>query len=128
MKISQPKRPTKRESTIPLINVVFLMLIFFLVAGTVAPPIEGDVNLSTTEEAPQSPPTAALYADAEGALTWNGAAISAEAFAQSHAPAEGEPVRLGADRDLPAEMLIDLLGELRALGLADVVLVTERAQ
>lgn len=128
MKISQPKRPTERESTIPLINVVFLMLIFFLVAGTVAPPIDGDVNLSTTEEAPQSPPTAALYADAEGALTWNGAAISTEAFAQNHGPAEGEPVRLGANRDLPAEMLIDLLGELRALGLADVVLVTERAQ
>lgn len=128
MKIGQTKRLTERESTIPLINVVFLMLIFFLVAGTIAPPISGDVNLSTTEEAPQSPPAAALYADAEGVLSWNGAAISAQEFAQNHAPEDGEPVRLGADRDLPAATLIDLLGELRALGLADVVLVTERAQ
>ncbi|MEX0279340.1 MAG: ExbD/TolR family protein, partial [Ruegeria sp.] len=30
----------KRDSTIPLINVVFLMLIFFLIAGTIATPLD----------------------------------------------------------------------------------------
>ena len=40
------KRQKKhREPTIALINVVFLMLIFFLVAGRIAPPLDADLQL-----------------------------------------------------------------------------------
>lgn len=35
MEIERSKKPIKEISLIPLINVVFLMLIFFLVAGTI---------------------------------------------------------------------------------------------
>ncbi|GGA57510.1 hypothetical protein GCM10011499_29620 [Pelagibacterium lentulum] len=109
-----------------MINVVFLMLIFFLVAGTIAPPVDPNVALAATQKAPQSPPLAALLLDAEGQASWHGTPITLDAFVQNHAPREDEPLRLGADRDLPADMLIDVLGQLRALGIADIVLVTER--
>ena len=44
------KRPT-REPTIALINIVFLMLIFFLVAGTLARPLERELRLVQAQEA-----------------------------------------------------------------------------
>ncbi|HBT01217.1 MAG TPA: biopolymer transporter ExbD, partial [Citreicella sp.] len=34
------RQKTEREPTIALINIVFLMLIFFLVAGTLAQPLD----------------------------------------------------------------------------------------
>jgi len=126
MKIARPTPRRARENTIPLINVVFLMLIFFLVAGTIAPAVDPNVALAATQEAPQSPPLAALLLDAEGQASWHGMPITLDAFVQNHAPREDEPLRLGADRDLPADMLIDVLGQLRALGIAGIVLVTER--
>ncbi len=36
MRMKSPQRREPPENTIPLINVVFLMLIFFLFAGSVA--------------------------------------------------------------------------------------------
>ena len=43
---SPPRRG--RDSTIALINIVFLMLIFFLIAGTVAPPLDREIDLVDT--------------------------------------------------------------------------------
>jgi biopolymer transport protein ExbD len=37
-----------REPTIALINIVFLMLIFFLVAGTLAAPLDKELKLVST--------------------------------------------------------------------------------
>ena len=41
------KRPAERESTIPLINVVFLLLVFFIVAGTLSAPRARTVDFAT---------------------------------------------------------------------------------
>ena len=43
MRARRPK--TEREPTIALINIVFLMLIFFLVAGTLAQPLDSALKL-----------------------------------------------------------------------------------
>lgn len=50
MAVRIPREKTKRkmESTISLINIVFLMLIFFLVAGQLAPPADKEVDLVET--------------------------------------------------------------------------------
>ena len=44
------------EPVIGLINVVFLMLVFFLIAGSVAPPLDGEVRLVRLDEAGSPPP------------------------------------------------------------------------
>ena len=55
-----PARP-ERDSTIALINIVFLMLIFFLVAGTLAQPLDPGLTLVRSADLegnapPQAPP------------------------------------------------------------------------
>ncbi|MDZ7603565.1 MAG: biopolymer transporter ExbD, partial [Hoeflea sp.] len=58
MKRIAPMRTSRKpENTVPLINVVFLMLIFFLVAGTLAPAPDSDVDFITLPATdPASPP------------------------------------------------------------------------
>ncbi|MEP4474200.1 MAG: biopolymer transporter ExbD, partial [Lentilitoribacter sp.] len=36
MRLERRHKQKQQENTIPLINVVFLMLVFFLIAGTIA--------------------------------------------------------------------------------------------
>ncbi|WP_425045731.1 ExbD/TolR family protein [Primorskyibacter sp. S87] len=121
-------RPTaprrKRDSTIALINVVFLMLIFFLIAGTVAPPLDPELNLVDTSGLEGREPPDALVLLADGTLRFRGATTDPEAYMASH---EGGPVRIVPDRNVAAPRLIEITGDLRRQGAPSIVLVTERA-
>jgi biopolymer transport protein ExbD len=116
-----------REPTIALINIVFLMLIFFLVAGTLAPPLDADLKLVNTADLEGTPPADALVIHADGRLTHRGApVVSAEAFlAMLPEEARGR-VRLVPDRDLDAKELVSLGRSLRAAGAEQVIIITER--
>lgn len=128
IRIPRPQTPRQREGTIALINIVFLMLIFFLIAGTLAPPLDPEVRLITTIEAERAEPPQALFLTASGELRSGGAAVTVESYVA--ALRDGAPsvtVKLAADRDLPAERLIDVIAELRGAGVERVSVVTERA-
>lgn len=118
--------PRRRpDPTITLINVVFLMLTFFLIAGTVAPPLPAQVRLvRLSDAAPQVLPEV-LVLDAEGAILWQGQPGSAEAYAATLTGAR--IARILPDRDAPAAVLVALVRDLRAAGAAEVRLLTERA-
>ena len=118
----------RREPTIALINIVFLMLVFFMVAGTLTPPMDGEVSLVRTAEIEGRAPPDALVVYADGRLTWRGEEIdSPRTFLERSAPGASEPdVRVVPDRDLPASRLIGIAGALRAAGAARVLIVTER--
>ncbi|ADZ70687.1 ExbD/TolR family protein [Polymorphum gilvum] len=118
----------KTETTISLINIVFLMLIFFLIAGQLAPPADPEVDLVTSSEAEPLPPPDALFARADGSLVYRGAPISPQDYIADHAGGAETPVRLGADQNLPAIKLIDLVDALHATGAARVEVVTRRPQ
>ncbi|WP_294224890.1 biopolymer transporter ExbD [uncultured Shimia sp.] len=122
--IRQPPPRKKRDSTIPLINVVFLMLVFFLIAGTVAPPLDPNLHLVQTNELEGREPPDALVLHADGSLSFRGQPTSADA----HAAANGTgPTRIVPDRDVPAQRLMEVTGALRRAGATSVILVTERA-
>jgi len=118
--------PRRRpDPTITLINVVFLMLTFFLIAGTVAPPMPGQVQLvRLADVAPIQPPDV-IALDAQGRILWQGDDTSAESFAAHLGP--GAVARILPDRDAPAAALVALARDLRAAGAAEVRIVTERA-
>lgn len=117
----------RREPVIALINIVFLMLVFFLVAGTLAPPLDRDVTLVSTGELPPEAPPDALVVHADGRLTWRGRDIpSAAAYLEEIAFEPGETPRIVPDRALPATALIRLGEEFRAAGAERVMIVTER--
>ncbi|WP_417689614.1 ExbD/TolR family protein [Roseibium sp.] len=135
-----PIAPIKRQSenTISLINIVFLMLIFFLIAGQLAPPMDKTVELIDSQDAEATPPPDALVAREDGSLFFRGDSITIEAYlaqaAQSYVPDAEDtetgklPVRLVADKDLSAIALVELVGELQKAGAGKVTVVTMRAQ
>jgi biopolymer transport protein ExbD len=133
MRLARPPKRNPQESTITLINVVFLMLVFFLIAGTLTPPLDKDVTLISTLESDQAEPPDALFVTVDGVLRARGAEVTAEAYVaairrkQLLLPEDPVTVKIAADRDLPAERLIAIVGELRDAGAARIAVVTERA-
>ena len=125
----RPRRPrSDREPTTALINIVFLMLIFFLVAGTLAAPLDADLSLVRTAEIEGTAPADALVIHADGRFTAGGAPVATAAdYLASLAEEDRARIRLVPDRDLPAETLVRAGRALRAAGAGDVVVVTERA-
>ncbi|MFY0662524.1 MAG: biopolymer transporter ExbD [Shimia sp.] len=114
----------KRDSTIPLINVVFLMLVFFLIAGTVAPPLDPNLNLVQTKDLEGREPPDALVLHADGRLSFRGRTTSPD----QHILENGTgPSRIVPDRDVPAQRLMEVTSALRRAGASSVILVTERA-
>lgn len=128
--LPRPREARQRENTIALINIVFLMLIFFLIAGTLTPPLDSDVRLIATQEAAPADPPEALFITAAGKLRWQGGEISIADFLSQHRSSEAareEAVKIAADRALPAAKLIDIVGVLRSGGAERIVVMTERA-
>ncbi|WP_298853099.1 biopolymer transporter ExbD [uncultured Ruegeria sp.] len=118
-------RPSRnRDSTIPLINVVFLILIFFLITGTIAPPLDPNLDLVNTADLEGREPPDALVLHGDGTLSFRGTPIDAEAFMAAHGSG---PVRIVPDRNAPAPRLMAITSSLRRLGAPSVFLVTEQA-
>ncbi|MEQ9259798.1 MAG: biopolymer transporter ExbD [Roseovarius sp.] len=116
-----------REPTIALINIVFLMLVFFMVAGTLAKPLDSDLSLVRTAELEGRAPPDALVIHADGRLSYrNEAQASASAYVAALPEEERKTIRLVPDRDLPAETLVGIARELRGQGAERVLVVTER--
>lgn len=115
------------EPTIALINVVFLMLVFFMVASTIAAPTDRDLSLVRTSDLDGGAPPDTLVVHPDGRLTYRGEAIaSAQAFYAARPEDEREVVRIVPDRALPALTLVNLARDLRAAGASSVVIVTQR--
>lgn len=126
MRLTRPKPANRGEPTIALINIVFLMLIFFLIAGTLVPPQPEQLELIATSEAENAPPPDTLFINSEGELMQASGPVTVEEFMA--AQDEGSTIRIAADRNLAAAKLIEVAAKLREAGADRVVVVTERAQ
>ncbi|HKK98492.1 MAG TPA: biopolymer transporter ExbD [Marivita sp.] len=115
---------TKREPTIALINIVFLMLVFFMVAGTLTPPMDRDLTLVRTAELDGRAPPDALVVHSDGQLSHRGEDIADAAtyWAQS----DGQVARIVPDQQLDAAVLVRVARSLRDAGAERVMIVTER--
>lgn len=121
------RTPARQEPTIALINIVFLMLVFFLVAGTVSPPLARELTLVKTSDLPPNGPPDALVIHADGHMTWRGAKVeSIDAFLEALPRDEARNPRVVPDRAVQAVKLIQLGQEFRAAGAETIVIVTER--
>jgi biopolymer transport protein ExbD len=127
MRRRRPRSRQKAEPTIALINVVFLMLVFFLVAGTLTPPMDDRIELVTLADLEGRQPPNALMIHADGSVTWRGEAINPSDFSlpEDAAEAEGQ-LRILPDRDLPARVLMQVVAALQDAGAEEIFLVTAR--
>lgn len=121
------RQGTRREPTIALINIVFLMLVFFMVAGTLSQPLDKDVRLVRTAELEGRAPPDTLVVHQDGRMTYRGRAIAtARAFLDARPQESRELVRIVPDAALSAATLVDLARDLRGAGAERVVIVTQR--
>lgn len=120
-----PARRRRGPSLTPMIDVVFLLLVFFMLAARFGP--ETVLRLSaggTGADAWQGPPR--LIDVAPEALTLNGVAVGIDDLAAALAPLmpdRAAPVVLRARDGADLQRLIDVMAALRAAGLATLVLV-----
>ena len=133
---SGPRRLTRRRPPedadsriMPLINIVFLLLIFFMVAGRLGASDPFDVTPPQTGHADEARMEGVeILLGADGAVALDAremdrSALMAE-LARRLDDAPDTPVRLRADQGGEARALVALMQELRALGARDVTLIT----
>ena len=115
------------DNMLPVINMTFLLLLFFIVVGNFSETYMKDVAPpeSSSEVLTQKAEELALTAD--GKLWWRGETTTLSNWA-SQMQAEGQPVpvrvSLRADGQTPASIIIPLIDELRSLKVTRVALVT----
>lgn len=116
----------KSEPTIALINIVFLMLIFFMVASTLAPPLDPDLKLIETQSLEGREPPDALIIHADGSLSYRGTPLG-DVSAYLSGLGDAPVARLVPVRAAPAAKLVEVARSLRIAGADKVVIVTRQA-
>lgn len=122
-----PQRRSRAEPIIPMINVVFLLLIFFLLSASLAPPEAVEVTPPQADANAPADPLTPLLISADGRLGYAGA--MGEAVWPAIAAREGAmPLPVRADAALSAAVLARVLGRLAQISDAPIALiVTPRA-
>jgi len=125
MDFTQRRRPTRTENIVPMINVVFLLLIFFLMTAQITPPDSFEVILPKAVVAQSAEQSDILLIAADGTLGYgpNKGEAALQAITMRTNP--DLPLLIRADTALPAKMLARLLPKLAALGITKVELATE---
>jgi biopolymer transport protein ExbD len=123
MDFQEPTRRPRGESIVPMINVVFLLLIFFLMTSQIAPPEPFEVTppSSVTETEPVSDPT--LYVDRTGQLAFEDLRGEAAIAAVANNSASAPVIQLRADAGLEGKIMARILRQLAEAGLSRVELV-----
>jgi len=117
------------DRVLPLINVVFLLLIFFMMVGelsatdpfSVEPPVSADSHSD-------DPGDVVLLIAADGRLALDGVVVPAsglrDALAERLKTAGGREVHVKADGDAPANAVVGILETLQGAGVERVQLMT----
>ena len=138
MQLQEPTRRTAKDNElIPMINVVFLLLIFFMVAGTIKPPAPVDVKTPGSASNTVSQPERTLHIDKNGALWLGDKRSSLDDLAttlRNPAPTpdpalealavSDNRIALRADAALTIDQLRPIIDALRDAGVEQVELLT----
>ena len=72
MQFSKPRARPKADSIVPMINVVFLLLIFFMMTARITQPAPFDVTPPKAQSEQEPQDAATLYVAADGQLGLDG--------------------------------------------------------
>lgn len=125
MDFSYAKPRRQSEPALPMINVVFLLLIFFLMSAQIVAPPPIEVSPPTTAQGEPPREDVRLHISADGTLALDslrGSLVWGQ-LAQTTAP-EAVSVLIRADAALPAAQLARVMARLSGLGFGDVKLAT----
>jgi len=132
MKLPSPKRPARSDiDMVPMINFAFLLLIFFMLAGTLVPAQKMPIDPPRSAQATPADPSGNVLLVAEDGRV----GFAGELLLESELPARiaqwrkehpQEPLRVKADAAVDATRVIQLLQSLRAAGIEHVSLLAAR--
>ena len=125
MKLTRRRRLAETESVVPLINVVFLLLIFFMVAGELAAPSPFPLEPpQSSSDLASKPRQTELFVSAEGKLSLDGADVTEATLADALGTTPPEEVRVAADGKVEARLVGRILADLKSAGVKRAFLVT----
>jgi biopolymer transport protein ExbD len=135
MQFLEPERRSPPESIVPMINVVFLLLIFFLMTAQIAPPEPFPVAPPSAVSNSQADGDFTLYVNTDGLIAFQDiegedtALLALQHALDRHCNAENcartpPPILLRADGGVSAETIAALLPKLGTIGFTAVQLIT----
>ncbi len=134
MRLPETPRREQAENVIPLINIVFLLLIFFMLAGVLTRPDVFDVQPPESRQGQQTdlPDEGVILLGADGRLAFADQELTLEGLEDEVARwLADEPDRrltLKADADVSADRLLDVMDRLRDAGADRLMLLTNPAE
>ncbi len=132
MRLSRPERRRNEENLIPLINIVFLILIFFLIASTIQPFSGREIKLAVSAMPSNSAAsTRMLVIRSDGARFIGGQQMTdndLQTRLNDWSNESDAPITLVADRTTKASELIAAAALARSAGIKDVKLLTRRVR
>jgi biopolymer transport protein ExbD len=111
-------RPTRQDDIVPMINVAFLLLIFFLMSAVIAPPAPIEFTAPSASEPATTVEGTRFYVTAGGELVGEDGLIvpSLSDFA-------GKTVTISADASLAASDFVRIVENLRIAGITEIHLI-----
>ena len=122
MRFPRAARRRRAEAVVPMINVVFLLLIFFLMTAVIEPPAPFDLDLPAGAQEEREAGEAVLFVSAGGVVGFDGA-LGEAAWGRLSEVGSAEAVTVRADAALPAAEAARVLARLGAMGLPEVQLM-----
>lgn len=122
MLIEMPPRKPRAETIIPMINVVFLLLIFFMLTAQIAPPEPFEITPPESSAEIPALQQGVLYLSSGGDMAYGTARDDGVWTAISGAN-RASPLEIRADAGTPATLIASVLRRLRGIGIAEAQLV-----
>lgn len=131
--ITEPVAPPHEDHMLPLINIVLLLMVFFMLMGSVSAPsaFKTDPPQSKSFEQADTASTGLALAS-DGRLAWGRELIRisdlelhARIWGKLH---EGEVLRISADATADADLLIEIMEGLRSAGIERVNLLARNSE
>ena len=112
------------DPALPLINIAFLLLVFFLLAGSLVPPSPfalADLELAQAEPGPAGFDGLAVARD--GRLAYRGNLVGRDEITAELFVDQQGPLSVQVDAGADAQFVVDLLRRLARAGITDVQLI-----
>lgn len=120
-------RGTTDDSLIPMINIVFLLLIFFMIAGQIQNSMPADILLPEGETGtPADNERVQLYFSADGSLSVDGEKLTLAQLDEQLVQSKRANWALVADKTVTAKQLDSVLRQLQKVGVMSLKLMTQR--
>lgn len=119
-------RTTQQENVIPMINIIFLLLLYFMIAGNLQPDYDVTPPVASNEsEPPKQIPTVAVTRD--GSLRFENRPVTLDKLKVELTKFTGhERLKIHADAKVDALTISQIMKTASEAGVMQFVLVTQR--